>query len=44
MAHSIVGAVRHIKDELHTHPTPADIHAACQASGHRWRECVLAGV
>lgn len=41
MAHSITAAVQQIKDELHQHLTPADIYAACQATGHRWRERVL---
>ena len=41
MAHNITAALQQIKDELDQHLTPADIVAACQATGHQWRERVL---
>ena len=41
MAHSITAALEEIKDELHAHLAPADIYAACAATGHQWRERVL---
>ena len=44
MARSITAAVQQIKSQLHTHLTPADIHAACQAAGYEWRERVLGPV
>ena len=44
MVHSIDAAVRQIKHELDTHITPDDIHAACRAAGHTWRERVLGPV
>jgi hypothetical protein len=44
MARSITAAVQQIKQQLHTHLTPADIHAACQAAAYDWRERVLGPV
>jgi hypothetical protein len=44
MARSITAALQQIKDQLHHHVTPADIHAACQAAGYDWRERVLGPV
>ncbi len=44
MARSITAALQQIKDQLHTHVTPADIHAACQAAGYDWRERILGPV
>ena len=44
MARSITAALQQIKAELHQHVTPDDIHAACTATGHQWRERVLGPV
>jgi hypothetical protein len=41
MARSITAALQQIKEQLDVHVTPADIHAACRAGGHVWRERVL---
>ena len=44
MARSISAAVRQIKSELNEHLTADDIHGACVAVGHDWRERVLGPV
>lgn len=44
MATSIAHALRQIKDDLDTHLTPEDIHDACLASGHEWRDRILGPV
>ena len=43
MARSISAAVRQIKSELNEHLTADDIHGACVAVGHDWRERVAIG-
>lgn len=44
MARSITAAVQQIKQQLHMHLRPVDIHAACQSVGYDWRERVLGPV
>lgn len=44
MARSITAALQQIKHNFNTHVTPADIHGACRAVGHEWRERILGPV